>query len=62
MKRESQKRRVRERAHNKGLSSGYLEGYDDDDEGVSLAAIKNTYKQGGKRGKCCNVYKTFKSY
>lgn len=55
MKRESQKRRVRERAHNKGLSSGYLEGYDDDDEGVSLAAIKNTYKQGGKRDRP-NIY------
>jgi len=56
MKRESQKRRVRERAHGKGLSGGYLEGYEDDEdeEGISLSAIKNKYKGGhglGKKGK-----------
>lgn len=45
---------MRERAHAKGLSHGYLEGYDDEEEeeGVSLSAIKNKYKSGsGKKGK-----------
>ncbi|XP_052223769.1 RNA polymerase-associated protein LEO1-like isoform X2 [Dreissena polymorpha] len=51
VKRESQKRRVRERAHAKGLSGGYLEGYDDDEEeeGISIAAIKNKYKAGNRK-------------
>ncbi|XP_052800320.1 RNA polymerase-associated protein LEO1-like [Mya arenaria] len=52
MKRESQKRRVRERAHGKGLSGGYLEGYEDDEdeEGISISAIKNKYKPGRRGG------------
>lgn len=57
MKRESQKRRVRERTHTKGLSSGYIEGYDDEEEeeGISLAAIKNKYKPGTKKERL-NIY------
>lgn len=49
-KRESLKRRVRERAHAKGLSAGYLEGDEDEeeDEDISISAIKNKYKQGKK--------------
>lgn len=44
------KRRVRERAHAKGLSAGYLEGDEDEeeDEDISISAIKNKYKQGKK--------------
>lgn len=57
MRLESQKRRVRERSHNKGLSHSYLEGYEDEEEegGISLSAIKNKYKTSGKRGSytCC---------
>lgn len=56
-KRESQKRRIRERAHSKGLSGGYLEGYDDEeeDESISIAAIKNKYKGGSKKDRP-NIY------
>lgn len=56
IRRESQQRRMREKQHQRGLSSSYLEPdrYDDEDEGeeaISLAAIKSTYKSGGLRGK-----------
>ncbi|CAF99832.1 unnamed protein product, partial [Tetraodon nigroviridis] len=52
IRRESQQRRMREKQHQRGLSSSYLEPdrYDDEDEGeeaISLAAIKSTYKGGG---------------
>ena len=52
IRRESQQRRMREKQHQRGLSSSYLEPdrYDDDDDGeeaVSLAAIKSKYKGGG---------------
>ena len=52
-KRESLKRRVRERAHAKGLSAGYLEGEEEEeeDEDISISAIKNKYKHGGGGGK-----------
>lgn len=48
---------MREKQHQRGLSSSYLEPdrYDDEDEGeeaISLAAIKSNYKSGGGlRGK-----------
>lgn len=48
---------MREKQHQRGLSSSYLEPdrYDDEDEGeeaISLAAIKSKYKgAGGLRGK-----------
>lgn len=46
---------MREKQHQRGLSSGYLEPdrYDDEEEGeeaISLAAIKSKYKGGGLRG------------
>ncbi|XP_024151768.1 RNA polymerase-associated protein LEO1 [Oryzias melastigma] len=52
IRRESQQRRMRERQHQRGLSSSYLEPdrYDDEEEGeeaISLAAIKSKYKGGG---------------
>lgn len=52
IRRESQQRRMREKQHQRGLSSSYLEPdrYDDEDEGeeaISLAAIKSKYKGGG---------------
>uniref|UniRef100_A0A3B4A0Q2 RNA polymerase-associated protein LEO1 n=1 Tax=Periophthalmus magnuspinnatus TaxID=409849 RepID=A0A3B4A0Q2_9GOBI len=53
IRRESQQRRVREKQHQRGLSSSYLEPdrYDDEEEGeeaISLAAIKSKYKGGGE--------------
>lgn len=55
VKRESQQRRMREKAHGRGMSSSYLEGGyededDEDDATISLSAIKKSYKQGAKRG------------
>lgn len=52
IRRESQQRRMRERQHQRGLSSSYLEPdrYDEEEEGeeaISLAAIKSKYKGGG---------------
>lgn len=52
IRRESQQRRMREKQHQRGLSSSYLEPdrYDDEEEGeeaISLAAIKNKFKGGG---------------
>lgn len=56
IRRESQQRRMREKQHQRGLSSSYLEPdrYDDEEgeEAISLAAIKSKYKGGGGlRGK-----------
>uniref|UniRef100_A0A3Q1ISE8 RNA polymerase-associated protein LEO1 n=1 Tax=Anabas testudineus TaxID=64144 RepID=A0A3Q1ISE8_ANATE len=53
IRRESQQRRMREKQHQRGLSSSYLEPdrYDDEEEGeeaISLAAIKNKFKGGGE--------------
>jgi RNA polymerase-associated protein LEO1 len=48
MRRESQQRRVRERPRMSGLSSGFLEGYDSDENGESLSSIKNKYQRGGR--------------
>ena len=44
--------RIRDRASNRGLTKGYLEGGDSDEEGFSINAIKNKYKKGAaKQGK-----------
>jgi RNA polymerase-associated protein LEO1 len=64
VRRESKQRRVRERVTSRsggGLSASYLEAdLDDDDENaISLSAIKNRYKKGGtgKSGKLkTNIY------
>uniref|UniRef100_A0ABM0MQ11 RNA polymerase-associated protein LEO1-like n=1 Tax=Saccoglossus kowalevskii TaxID=10224 RepID=A0ABM0MQ11_SACKO len=57
-RRESQQRRIREKAHHRGLTASYLEPdsryeeYEDDEEAaISLAAIKNRYKKGNLKGK-----------
>lgn len=56
---------MREKQHQRGLSSSYLEPdrYDDEEEGeeaISLAAIKSKYKGGGGlRGNCANYYYFF---
>jgi len=61
VRREAQARRVRERAHQKGLMENYLDDtYDqstaDDDEGAtSLNAIKNKFKSPGRQEKH-NIY------
>uniref|UniRef100_A0A3Q2ZIC8 RNA polymerase-associated protein LEO1 n=1 Tax=Kryptolebias marmoratus TaxID=37003 RepID=A0A3Q2ZIC8_KRYMA len=60
IRRESQQRRMREKQHQRGLSSSYLEPdrYDDDEEGeeaISLAAIKSKYK-GGLREERARIY------
>ena len=46
MRRDNKQKRIRDTASRKGLSSGYLEGSEDEEEGVSLSAIKNKYKGG----------------
>jgi len=58
IRRESQQRRMRERANQRGLSTSYLEGdYEhDDDNGISLSAIKKRYKQDTKRMQFCCVF------
>ena len=51
VRRDSKQKRIKERSSGRGLSSGYLEGEgSDDEEGVSLSAIKNRFKR-GKKGK-----------
>ncbi|CAH1790045.1 unnamed protein product, partial [Owenia fusiformis] len=57
IRRESQQRRIRDRAHNKGLSSSYLEDDEENEAGISLSAIKNAYKPNKKSGKDrMNIY------
>lgn len=60
IRRESQKRRTRERAHSRGPSAAYLEpdGYDDDDDegGISLSKIKNQFKRGPGQGNYAATY------
>ncbi|KAM5235540.1 RNA polymerase-associated protein LEO1 [Ctenodactylus gundi] len=60
IRRESQQRRMREKQHQRGLSTGYLEPdrYEEEEEGeeaISLAAIKNRYK-GGIREERARIY------
>jgi len=59
IRRESQQRRMRERANQRGMSTSYLEGnYDnDDDNAVSISAIKKRYKQDtAKRTRSCSEF------
>ena len=55
IRRESQQRRLRERAHQRGVNTSYLEGdYDEDEEDdneISLASIKKQFKPGARKGK-----------
>ena len=54
IRRESQQRRVRERAHQRGVNTNYLEGdyeEEEDDNEISLANIKKQFKPGAKRRK-----------
>ncbi|XP_055328006.1 RNA polymerase-associated protein LEO1-like [Paramacrobiotus metropolitanus] len=47
IRRETQQRRIRERVYNRGITSGFLEGNDEEDDNtISLSAIKNSYKRG----------------
>lgn len=48
-RRESQQRRMRERMSGRGISAPYLE-EEDDENTISISAIKNRYRQGGSRG------------
>ena len=63
VRREAQARRVRERAHQKGLMENYLDDTydnttaDDDDGAVSVNAIKNKFKSGNHQEKH-NIYST----
>lgn len=51
LRRDSMVNRKKERVTGRGLSKGYLEGGDSDEDGVSLSAIKNKFKKGaGKKG------------
>ncbi len=57
MRRDSKIKRTKERALHNRLSSGYLEGADsDNEEGISLSAIKNKYKKGKGRGAKAQEY------
>jgi len=49
MRREAQARRVRERAHARGLSHNYLDEAYDEEDGVSVQAIKNRMKSSVRR-------------
>ena len=40
-----QVKRMREKVTGRGLTTGYLEGADSDEEDISIAAIKNKYKK-----------------
>lgn len=64
IRRESQQRRVREKAYSRGITSSYLEGRDDDedeeDDSISINAIKNKYKP-NKDGKRSNIYSSDES-
>lgn len=58
---------MREKQHQRGLSSSYLEPdrYDDEEEGeeaISLAAIKSKYKGGGLRGEGGQMIKYYIHY
>ena len=56
MRRESKVKRIKERSTKHGLSSGYLEGGEDDsDEEEGLNALKNRYKQKKGRIFYCNT-------
>ena len=48
LRRDSMINRKKERVTGRGLSKGYLEGGDSDEDGVSLSAIKNKFKKGKK--------------
>lgn len=49
IRRDNQKRRLKERAQHRGLSSSYLEGYEDEEDEedglTSISAIKRNYKE-----------------
>ena len=69
IRRESQQRRVREKAHQRGLNANYLvgEGEEEDDEddenSFSISALKDKYKKGGAGGKrkSCLIDSLFKN-
>ncbi len=49
IRREGHQRRLREKAHQRGIDTSYLEDdYEDDDQEVSISAIKKQYKPGAK--------------
>lgn len=51
MRRDSKQKRIKDRASHRGLSGGYLEDGDSDEDGLeSLNAIKNRFKRGKKGG------------
>lgn len=50
MRRDSKVKRMREKVTGRGLTTGYLEGGDSDEEDISIAAIKNKYKKNKKGG------------
>lgn len=58
IRRESQQRRMKERANQRGMSASYLEGnYDhEDDNTISLSAIKKRYKQETSKPARMNIY------
>ena len=56
LRRDSMVNRKKERATGRKISTGYLENADSDEDGVSLAQIKNKYKKGtGNKGTGNNI-------
>ncbi|KAG0716625.1 RNA polymerase-associated protein LEO1 [Chionoecetes opilio] len=60
MRRENKQRRVKEKGAGRGLSANYLEpdNYDEDEEGISIAAIKNKFKKQKKKNDKTSIYST----
>ena len=56
MRKDSKVKRMREKVTGRGLTTGYLEGGDSDEEDISIAAIKNKYKKNKKGGYICFLF------
>lgn len=64
-RRQNQQRRLREKAHYKGLSSNYLEdryqSEEEDPSAISLSAIKNKFKHGNRNDSKTSLYSSDES-
>ena len=51
---------MREKVTGRGLTTGYLEGADSDDEDISIAAIKNKYKKNKQGNNILSIKNKYK--